>query len=130
MILLNGPDGCDCVLTWTNPGIGGVVDPVYNELSGASVPGTLTTRCHVNKMFSAGEIKGKNLVDVIAGDAIVLFPKALDLTGKGNLIFAIQSLGKWRLVETPPLSSESYSRLIVNGESFVQACYMRRVSTT
>ncbi len=131
-LLMNGFDGCNAVLTWANPGVGEIIDPVYGTVSGGpAVTGTLTSRCHVNKVFGEGEIKGKGLADVVPGDAIVLFPNTLDLTGKGTLQIALPNMGVWYPVTQPPAVFQQYARLLVNnGESFVQAVYIRRATTT
>lgn len=152
-LLLNGMDGCNCLLTWETPGVGAIIDPVYGEISGAVVTGSQMVRCHVNKVFGEGEIKKKNLVDVMSGDAIMLFPvniqgplpapgavgqstvTPLNFQGLGNLLFSVQdnsgaNMGTWKMVEQPPNVFESYARLLVSGEQFVQAAYMRRYSTT
>lgn len=129
-ILMNGPDGCDAILTWNNPATGAIVDDVYGAVSGGVVSGSLTVRCHVNKMYGEGEIKAKHLVDVVAGDAIILFDNGVDLTGKNALNFAIQNMGTWRLVENPPAVYQNHARLNLGGDQLVQSCYMRRISTT
>ena len=128
--LIYGIDGADCTVSWSNPGVGAVIDPVYNEISGAVVTGSAVVRCHVNKIFGDLEVKKSHLVDVMAGDAIILFDKNQNFPATGqNLLFHIQNMGQWRAAEKPPNTFESYARLLPGGESFVQAIYMRRVST-
>lgn len=128
-LLLNGADGTNCIISWDTPAPGAVIDEVYQTVSGGVVTGGQTVRCHVNKVYGELEIQKKKLADVIAGDAVMLFDKGVDFTGKNNLIFTVENYGVWAMVEQPPNVFESYARFVVSGESFVQAAYMRRIAT-
>lgn len=124
MTLMNGPDGCDCVLKWSVKI--GPEDPVYKDTP-TYTEHTLDIRVHVNRIFKQTEIEKKKMAEVVSGDAIFLIGTDVVIQDLYNVRFEIDGLGTWALVRDVPPAISAYCPMYIQAGGLIQYVFVRRI---
>jgi hypothetical protein len=123
--LLNGPDACDCVLSYES----GNPDPVYpGKWVGSPTVHTQNFRGMIvfAKAYrtDTGHVYGgpsrRKFAELPEADIAIVMAASISMKGLVNVKFTIAGLGEYRPVERPGEGLDQYAILFPAGQAMVQ----------
>lgn len=124
--LINGPDGADVILHWTQGS--GAQDVYGRQVSEIEV--TAAQRAHVspvtNHNVSVRAVQRQRVADLQTGDVVFLFPASLDMSPMTGLWIEVPGMGNFT-PEAKPTVNEAHAHAVLfpSGNKFVQEIYAR-----